>query len=99
MRTCVQHVPATLSINELSALIARHNAIAINDQHRLADILPPPTEELAQVFAEMRAAGYVVGEPIKFAPSRKRSYTEWHVPASKDGWSGMLAFFVEVQAC
>lgn len=99
MRIHVQHVPATLTINELSALIARHNALALNEQQRLADILPPPTEELAQVLADMRAAGYVVGEPIKYTPSRKRSYTEWHVPASKDAWSGMLAFFVEVQAC
>lgn len=99
MRTHVQHVPATLTINELSALIARKNDLALCEQHRLTEIFPPPTEELAKVLAKMRAAGYVVGEPIRYTPSRKRSYSEWHVPASKDAWSGMLAFFVEVQAC
>lgn len=99
MRTAIQHIPAKLSIHELSALIARHNKLAVDPAHHLADLIPPPTEDLAQELQAMRDAGYVVGEVIRHTPSRKRSYIEWHVPVAKDGWSGLLAFFVEVQSC
>lgn len=92
-------IPSSLAIHELSALIAYTNSKLADPTMHFPDILPPPTENLAQVMDEMIERGYNVGRPAKFTPSRRRSYTEWHVPVSKGSWSAVLAFFVEVQAC
>lgn len=91
--------PSMLAIHELSARIALSNAKQVDKDFLFADILPPPTEDLFQVMQQMSEAGYVIGDPVKFTPSRKRSHTEWHLPVCKDSWSAMLAFFVEEQAC
>ncbi|GGI16398.1 hypothetical protein [Oxalicibacterium faecigallinarum] len=99
MRHHVQHIPSKLAIHELSALVCRQNLMAVDPAHRVPDLLPDTTEDLAATLQEMRNNGYIVGEVMRHTPSRKISHIEWHVPVAKGGWSGVLAFFVEVQAC
>lgn len=99
MRPAPIKVPSALAIHELSARIAHCNAMQTDPAMKFADILPAPTEDLAQVIAQMRDQGYTVGEPFRFTPTRRLNYVEWHVPVSKDDWHAVLAFFVEVSAC
>ena len=53
-----------------------------------------PSPNLQQVFDQMQAQGYKLGQPRRFRTSSVPGFTEWHINITTGHYSFSMAFYI-----
>ncbi len=86
-----------LDIAQAQAMTLETLATAVNKTIALKKGAAP-SPNLQQVFDDMRAQGYQLGQPRRFRTSSVAGHTEWHINFTIDHVSFAMAFFIQEEA-
>lgn len=82
-----------LDISQAQAMTLETLAAAVNKVVALKNG-QTPSPNLQQVFDQMQAQGYKLGQPRRFRKSSVPGFTEWHINITTGQYSFSMAFYI-----